>query len=160
MLRELTVRDLALIDRARVQFGAGLTVITGETGAGKSILVDALTLLAGGRGSADLVRSGSAKLTVTGEFDVGPATRAVLEDAGLPGGETVLVRREVAPDGRGRAYVDDEPAAVRTLARLGTTLVAIHGQNAELELAQAGSSLDLLDSFAGAEEERAEVARA
>ena len=154
------MRNLAIVEDLELDLGPGLTVITGETGAGKSILVDALSLIAGGRGSSDLVRSGATRLTVTGEFEVDPEARAVLAESGLGEGETVLLRRELAPDGRGRAYVEDEPASVRTLARLTASLLTIHGQNAERELAEAGSSLELLDAFAEAEDQRAQVAEA
>ncbi|MFN2385589.1 MAG: DNA repair protein RecN [Thermoanaerobaculia bacterium] len=162
MLRRLSVRNLAIVEDLEMELGPGLTVITGETGAGKSILVDALSLVAGGRGSSDLVRSGTPRLSVTGEFDVDREAASVLSEAGLDhgDGDTVLVRRELAPDGRGKAYVEDAPASVRTLARLTASLLTIHGQNAERELAEAGSSLELLDAFADAGELRAEVEEA
>jgi DNA repair protein RecN (Recombination protein N) len=160
VLRRLTVRNLAIVEDLEIDLSGGLTVITGETGAGKSILVDALALLAGGRGSAELVREGATRLTVAGEFDADAGVRAELVRAGLPDSETVLLRRELAPDGKGRAFVDDEPAAVRTLARIGERLVAIHGQSSEQELVDAGAALELLDAFAKAEEERDATARA
>jgi DNA repair protein RecN (Recombination protein N) len=158
MLARLTVRNLAIVEDLELDLTPGLTVVTGETGAGKSLLVDAVQLLAGGRGSADLVRPGAERLSVSGEFAADGAVRAILEDAGLPAGSsTILVRRELAGDGRGRAFIEDEPATVRTLARLGERLVAIQGQNSELELAQRGAALELLDAFAGAEKEREET---
>lgn len=160
MLRRLTVKNLAIVEDLALELSEGLTVITGETGAGKSILVDALSLVAGGRGSSDLVRKGADRLVVSGEFDSDAPLRGVLAEAGLPTGETMLLRREVSPDGRGRAFVEDEPASVRTLARLGELLVAIHGQNSELELADPGAPLDLLDGFAKADPEREAVAAA
>src|SRR5450631_703226 len=153
MLRRLTVKNLAIVEDLALELSEGLTVITGETGAGKSILVDALTLVAGGRGSCDLVRKGAERLVVSGEFDADAPLRGLLAEAGLPAGETMLLRREVSADGRGRAFVEDEPASVRTLARLGELLVAIHGQNSELELADPGAPLDLLDGFAKADAE-------
>ncbi len=154
MLRRLTVRNLAIVEDLEIDLAGGLTVITGETGAGKSILVDALALLAGGRGSSELVRQGAPRLTVSGEFDADAAVRAELARAGLTEGETVLLRRELSPDGKGRAFVDDEPAAVRTLGRIGERLVAIHGQSSEQDLVDAGAALDLLDAFARADAER------
>ena len=154
MLRRLTVRNLAIVEDLEIELSDGLTVVTGETGAGKSILVDALALLAGGRGSAELVRQGAPRLTVSGEFDADAGVRAELARAGLAEGETVLLRRELAPDGKGRAFVDDEPAAVRTLSRIGERLVAIHGQSSEQELVDAGAALDLLDAFAKTDAER------
>ncbi len=160
MLRRLTVRNLAIVEDLEIELSEGLTVITGETGAGKSILVDALALLAGGRGSSALIREGSGRLTVAGEFDAGPSLRALLSEAGLPESERILVRRELSSDGRGRAFVEDEPASVRTLSRLGERLVAIHGQSSEQELVDAGAPLDLLDAFAKAESERGAVGEA
>ena len=161
MLRRLHIRNLAIVEDVALELGEGLTVITGETGAGKSILVDALALLAGGRGSSDLVRRGADRLTVSGEFDADAATRALLAEAGLPDvGDRVLVRRELSGDGRGRAFVEDEPAAVRTLARLGERLVAIHGQSSEQELADPDAPLEILDAFAKAEGERDATAAA
>ncbi|HEX9304336.1 MAG TPA: DNA repair protein RecN [Thermoanaerobaculia bacterium] len=160
MLRRLTIRNLAIVEDLDLELGPGLTVVTGETGAGKSILVDALALLAGARGSADLVRRGAERLVVAGEFECDRPVREILEDAGLPSLETLLVRRELSPDGRGRAFVEDEPAAIRTLARLGDRLVSIQGQNSERELVDADAPLDLLDAFAAASAEREEVADA
>ncbi len=160
MLRRLTVRNLAIVEDLEIELADGLTVVTGETGAGKSILVDALALLAGGRGSAELVRQGAARLTVSGEFDADAGVRAELARAGLAEGETVLLRRELSPDGKGRAFVDDEPAAVRTLGRIGERLVAIHGQSSEQELVDAGAALELLDAFAKTDAERDATARA
>ena len=158
MLRRLTVRNLAIVEDIALEFGPGLTVITGETGAGKSILVDALALLAGGRGSADLVRRGADRLVVAGEFGGDRGLREILAEAGLPEGDPLLVRRELGADGRGRAFVEDEPAAVRTLAKIGERLVAIQGQNSERELTDPETPLELLDGFAGAGEEREAVA--
>jgi len=160
MLRRLTVKNLAIVEDLAMELGPGLTVITGETGAGKSILVDALALLAGGRGSSDLIRQGTPRLLVAGEFDADGVVREILSDTGLPASETLLLRRELSPDGRGRAFVEDEPAAVRTLARLGERLLTIHGQNSERELTESQAPLELLDTFARAEAERQATARA
>jgi DNA repair protein RecN (Recombination protein N) len=160
VLRRLTVRNLAIVEDLELELGPGLTVLTGETGAGKSILVDAVALLAGGRGSADLVRQGTDRLVVAGEFEADRPVRDVLEEAGLPSEDVVLVRRELSADGRGRAFIDDQPAAVRTLGRLGERLVSIQGQNSERELVDADAPLDLLDAFADAGAEREAVASA
>jgi len=160
MLRRLTVKNLAIVEDLELDLDRGLTVITGETGAGKSILVDALMLLAGGRGSSELVREGAGKLVVGGEFDADEQARTILLEAGLPSADPVLVRREMSPDGRGRAFIEDEPATVRTLARIGERLVAVHGQNSELELTEREAPLDLLDAFAKAEGEREATASA
>jgi DNA repair protein RecN (Recombination protein N) len=160
MLRRLTVKNLAIVEDLTLALSEGLTVITGETGAGKSILVDAVMLIAGGRGSSELVRRGADRLTVTGEFEADAGARAILSEAGLPSQEQVLLRREVSADGRGRAFVEDEPATLRTLARLGERLVAVYGQNSELALADPGAPLELLDGFAKAGAERDAVASA
>lgn len=160
MLRRLTVRNLAIVEDLELELSSGLTVITGETGAGKSILVDALALLAGSRASSDLVREGSDRLAVSGEFDLDARGKEILAEAGLPGSETVLIRRELSPDGRGRAFIEDEPASVRTLGRLAESLLAIHGQNAEQDLMERDAPLALLDAFAKADAERDAVARA
>lgn len=160
VLRRLTIRNLAIVEEVELDLGPGLTVITGETGAGKSILVDALTLLSGGRGSSDLLREGASRLSVAGEFDADAGLRRLLVESGLPDGATVLVRRELSADGRGRAFVEDEPASVRTLARIGERLVAIHGQNSEQELVQSEAALELLDAFAEASTERDATAAA
>jgi DNA repair protein RecN (Recombination protein N) len=160
MLRRLAIKNLAIVEDLELELGDGLTVLTGETGAGKSILVDALLLLGGGRGSSDLVRQGAERLVVAGEFDVDGSVRGLLEEAGLPSSDRILVKRELSPEGRGRAFVEDEPAAIRTLARLGERLLTIHGQNSELELADRSAALELLDAFANAQDEIGAVAAA
>ncbi len=163
MLRRLAVKNLAIVEDLEMELEPGLTVITGETGAGKSILVDALSLLAGGRGSVELVRKGAERLSVSGEFEPDEAVRRVLSEAGLPAGETLLLRREFSPDGKGRVFVEDEPASVRTLAKIGDRLVTIHGQNSERDLVDPEAPLELLDAFARSEKERqatADAARA
>src|SRR5512143_3902745 len=160
MLRRLTVKNLAIVEDLEMELEPGLTVVTGETGAGKSILVDALSLLSGGRGSADLVREGSGRLTVCGEFEIAASVKRILSGAGLPDGPTLLLRRELSPDGKGRVFVEDEPASVRTLARLGERLVSIHGQNSERELAEPDAPLELLDAYARSGAEAAATAEA
>jgi DNA repair protein RecN (Recombination protein N) len=160
MLRRLTVKNLAIVEDLEIELEPGLTVITGETGAGKSILVDALSLLAGGRGSVDLVRQGALRLSVAGEFDADAVVRRILAEAGLPDSATVLLRREFSGDGKGRVFIEDEPASVRTLAKVGERLVTIHGQNSERELAEAQAPLEMLDAFARAGKERDETAAA
>jgi DNA repair protein RecN (Recombination protein N) len=160
MLRRLAIKNLAIVEDLELELGSGLTVLTGETGAGKSILVDALLLLGGGRGSSDLVRQGSDRLVVAGEFEVDEPVRRLLTEAGLPASDRILVKRELSPEGRGRAFVEDEPAAVRTLARLGDRLLTVHGQNSEQELTDRSAALELLDAFARAEAEVSAVAAA
>ncbi|HXT51925.1 MAG TPA: DNA repair protein RecN [Thermoanaerobaculia bacterium] len=155
MLRDLHVRNLAVLAEASVDFGPGLNVLSGETGAGKSIVVDSLALLAGGRASAELIRTGADTLTVTGSFaPAGEAWRRVLADAGIEAtGSELVVRREVSREGRNRVFVDDQPATVRLLADLAPHLLAIHGQRDELGLADPELQRGWLDRSGGAEAE-------
>jgi len=157
VLRDLTIRNLAIVEDLSLELGPGFTAITGETGAGKSILVDALTLVSGGRASADLIRHDADRLTVTARFD--GVDGAPLEEAGIaaPDGE-IVVRREIGADGKGRAFINDAPVAAKTVAALGDRLVAIHGQGGERKLLDAEAALDLVDACGGLEEKAGEVA--
>jgi DNA repair protein RecN (Recombination protein N) len=137
MLGHLHIKNLAVLSEASVEFQPGLNVLTGETGAGKSIVVDSLALLAGARASADLIRTDAETLTVTGTFDgVDRGAAALLEAAGLDAGTGELViRREISRSGRNRVFVNDQPATLRLLAELMPALLRIHGQREELGLA-------------------------
>ncbi len=152
MLRALGVRDIVLIDAVELRLGPGLNVLTGETGAGKSILLDALGLALGRRGRADMLRPGAAEGSVIAEFEIGhdhPA-RAVLADAGLAADDDALIlRRAIGGDGRSRGFVNDHRAGAELMARLGETLVEIHGQHDERGLLNPGGHRALLDAFAG-----------
>jgi DNA repair protein RecN (Recombination protein N) len=166
MLVTLAVRDVVLIDRLTLSFAPGLCVLTGETGAGKSILLDALGLALGGRGDSALVRHGADQASVTAEFRLPrdhPAF-ALLEEQGLDAGGaadgTLVVRRTVSADGRSRCFVDDQPAGVALLRRLGETLVEVHGQFDTHGLLDARTHRGLLDAFAGLEPRAAAVAAA
>jgi DNA repair protein RecN (Recombination protein N) len=155
VLREIHIRNLAVLAEASVSFGQGLNVLSGETGAGKSIVVDSLSLLAGSRASTEMIRSGAEALTVSGVFEpAGSEWRRVLEDAGLEaeGGE-VLVRREISRNGRNRVFVNDQPTTLRLLADLAPFLLHIHGQRDELGLIEPGLQRQLLDRAGGAEGE-------
>ena len=155
MLRDLHVRNLAVLAEASVDFGPGLNVLSGETGAGKSIVVDSLALLAGGRASAELIRTGADTLTVTGTFaPAGETWKRLLADAGVEAdGDELVVRREVSREGRNRSFVDDQPVTVRLLAELAPHLLAIHGQRDELGLADPDLQRGWLDRSGGAEAE-------
>src|SRR5712692_2851507 len=160
MLRELRIRNLAVIEAVSVPFEAGLNVLTGETGAGKSILVDALLLVRGARAQSDAIRTEADVATVEAVFDVegdGEVAR-VLESAGLAteDGELVI-RRELARSGRHRAFVNDSPVTVAFLERLGDHLVDVHGQHEQQRLVEPSAQLELLDRFAEAEALRARV---
>ncbi len=137
MIRDLHVRNLAVVAEASVEFGPGLNVLTGETGAGKSLVVDSLALLAGARASSDLVRRGAGVLTVGGVFEpTGGSWREVLEEAGLEDEDEdrLLIRREISRSGRNRVFVNDRPATVRLLSQLAPSILRIHAQREELEL--------------------------
>ena len=144
MLRELRVRDLALVAESRVRFGPGLNLLTGETGSGKSLIVDALGLTIGGRGGADQVRHGADKATVEGVFE--------------SGGNALVLQRELGK--RGASRIDGRPANPSQLRELGRGLVAMHGQHDHHALLDTETQTELLDGYAGAVELRAAVAAA
>jgi DNA repair protein RecN (Recombination protein N) len=161
MLRELRLRNFAVVETVTVPFTAGLNVLTGETGAGKSILVDAIVLVRGARAQTDVIRADAETATVEAVFAIasGGAARAVLDDAGLvpdDNGE-VVVRRELARSGRHRAFVNDSPVTVGLLERLGDALVEVHGQHEHHHLLEPARQLELLDRFADTEEACARV---
>ncbi len=157
MIAELRVRDLATIADVTLQLGRGLNVLTGETGAGKSMLVDALALLLGERADSGDVRPGAAKAVVEGAFEaLDAATRRRIEALGLDvDDERVVIRREVSAEGRSRAWVNGSPTTASVLGRLGALLVDLHGQHATQSLLHADAQRDILDAFADADDERA-----
>lgn len=161
MIVELRVRDLATIADVTLPLGPGLNVLTGETGAGKSMLVDALTLLLGGRADTGLVRPGAARAIVEGVLEVAAPVRRRIEALGLDADdEKVVVRREVSAEGRSRAWVNGSPTTAGVLAELGGMLVELHGQFETQSLLKPAEQRDLLDAFAEAASERAAVAEA
>ncbi|MCR9085552.1 MAG: DNA repair protein RecN [Rhodobacteraceae bacterium] len=151
MLRGLEIRDILIIDRLEIAFQPGLNVLTGETGAGKSILLDALGFVLGWRGRADLVRVGAAQGEVTAVFSLSPdhPARAVLRDADLPEDDELVLRRTNAPDGRKSARVNDRRVSGDVLRRLSDTLVELHGQHDDRGLLDARGHGALLDAFGG-----------
>lgn len=163
MLCTLRVRDLAVLEDVDVALDTGLTVLTGETGAGKSLVVDALSLLSGERSDATLVRGGAERLVVEGSFETDdPAVAAALAGAGLRepgthGPSEVVVRREVSSGGKGRLFIDGSPAALRTLAELAPRLLVLYGQAEARELLDPAAPRELLDRFAALAEKSAEV---
>ncbi|HYL88364.1 MAG TPA: DNA repair protein RecN [Burkholderiales bacterium] len=161
MLRALEVRDYVLIDRATLEPGDGFTVLTGETGAGKSILVDAIELLVGGRGDAAMVREGAERAELSAEFDVSKAMAAWLEERDLAGdpGELVL-RRSIDRAGRSRCFINGHAATLAQLKEAGEWLVDLHGQHAHQSLLRTAAQRELLDAHAGAEELARESAQA
>jgi DNA repair protein RecN (Recombination protein N) len=160
MLREIRLRNFAVADAVTATFGPGLNVLTGETGAGKSILIDAILLVRGARAQTEVIRAETDAAAVEAVFEVeprGPAA-AVLEDAGLglEDGQLV-VRRELARSGRHRAFVNDSPVTVGLLERLGDHLVEVHGQHEHQRLLEPARQLDLVDRFADTDELRDRV---
>ncbi len=155
MLTELRIRNFALIDRLSVQMGPGLNVLSGETGAGKSIVVGALSLLLGERASADVVRAGEERATVEGAFDVpeGSEVAARLADYGIDIDEgRVILKREVAVEGRSRAWINGSPATVGQLGQIGGALVNLHGQHQHQTLLRPPEQMAILDAFGGSEQ--------
>ncbi len=161
MLVELTVENYAVVEKARVRFHAGLNLLTGETGSGKSIVVDALGLLFGGRASADMVRSDAERARITGIFEVpsnGPL-RKLLDDAGVETeDEELLIEREVLAGGKSRAFAGSRPVTVALLREVAPYLGDIHGQHEQQRLFSADAQLEMLDTFAGDSAIAAEVA--
>jgi DNA repair protein RecN (Recombination protein N) len=159
MLSRLSIRDIVLIDRLDIDFADGLAVLTGETGAGKSILLDAFALALGGRGDQTLVRQGLEQGQVTAVFDVArdhPA-RALLAADDIPAEDELILRRVQLSDGRTRAFVNDQPVSVQVLKQLGSALVEIHGQHDERALTDAATHRRLLDAFGGLEDQASKV---
>lgn len=151
MLAGLAIRDIVLIDRLDIAFTPGLTVLTGETGAGKSILLDALSLALGGRGDGALVRHGAEQGQVTAVFDLPPdhPARRLLTDNGLDDDGDLILRRIQARDGRSRAFVNDQPIGVALLRQIGGSLVEIHGQHDDRAMVDPAAHRRLLDAFGG-----------
>ena len=151
MLRNLHVRNLAVIVEAEVRLGSGLNVLTGETGAGKSIVVDSLALLSGARASSDLIRTGADSLSVTGVFEPGgDAWQAVLREAGIEVlDDAVVVRREISRQGRNRVFVNDQPVTLNLLVAIAPHLIQIHTQREELGLISPELQRSWLDRSAG-----------
>jgi DNA repair protein RecN (Recombination protein N) len=160
MLRNLDIRDMLIIDRLELSFQPGLNVLTGETGAGKSILLDSLGFVLGWRGRADLVRAGADQGEVEAVFDLpdGHGAHAVLEEAGLPGGDELILRRVNTAQGRKTAWVNDRRVSGEVLRALSDTLVELHGQGDDRGLLDPRVHRDMLDEFGGLGAQRDEVA--
>jgi DNA repair protein RecN (Recombination protein N) len=148
MLLELRAENYAVIDHAVAEFGAGLNLLTGETGAGKSILIDALVLLLGGKASSDVVRFGAEKAVVGCVFESTPGAEQILEDNGIdPEGYEILLRREIGASGKGRVFVNNQPATVNVLRQLAPELALVHAQSETLVAFDAAQQRLLLDRF-------------
>jgi DNA repair protein RecN (Recombination protein N) len=163
MLRSLSIRDFVIVDRLDLEFGAGFTALTGETGAGKSILVDALALVLGERSDAGSIREGCARAEISAEFslEAAPATQRWLADTDLADDTGVcILRRVLESGGRSRAYVNGRPCTLQQIKDLGALLVDIHGQHEHQSLMRPAAQRMLLDGYAGAQQQADEVARA
>ncbi len=154
MLVELRLENYAVIDSLTVEFASGLNLLTGETGAGKSILIDALTLLLGEKASTEVIRSGAERAVVSAVFEIESAAAksaaSVLEENGLDAeNDSIILRREIATGGKGRVFINNQPATVAVLKQLGPCLATVHAQNETLAAFDGPARLVLLDAFAG-----------
>src|SRR5688500_2305561 len=159
MLRFLRIEHLAVIDAVQVEFEPGLNVLTGETGAGKSMLVEAVGLLMGGRASADLIRTGETHAHVQAEFDVADLKVGTANDTDTTH-ETLIVRRDINAQGRSRAFVNDTLVTAASLGEQTLPLIELHGQHEHQTLLDPQSHLLMLDEFAGLSPAREQVAAA
>src|SRR5258705_192150 len=161
MLARLSIRDIILIDRLDIEFTSGLSVLTGETGAGKSILLDAFALALGARGDVALVRQGAEQGQVTAAFELpsGHPVVALMAANDIPAEDELILRRVQFADGRTRAFVNDQSVSAQTLKALGAALVEIHGQHDERALVDMATHRRLLDAFGGLAGNAAEVER-
>lgn len=151
MLLELRVENYAVIDSLAVEFAPGLNLLTGETGAGKSILIDALSLLLGDKASTEMIRHGAEKAMVSGVFEADESIlKKTLEENGIePEGSHIIVKREIAASGKGRVFVNNQPATVALLRQLAPALASVHAQNETILAFDGPARLELLDAYAG-----------
>ena len=162
MLTSLAINDVVLIDRLAIDFACGLNVFTGETGAGKSILLDAMGLALGGRSDAGLIRTGATQASVTAEFtlDDEHSVFNLIHDQGLSAESPIILRRVVSQDGKSRAFINDQPVSIGLLRQVGEALLEIHGQFETHGLLNPASHRGLLDAFGGLGTLRNKVAAA
>lgn len=160
MLANLSIRDIVLIDQLQISFESGLTVLTGETGAGKSILLDSLSLALGARGDGSLVREGQEKGSITASFDLPPShpVFSIMTAHDLDGSGDLILRRVQSADGRTRAFINDQPVSATLLRKVGEHLIEIHGQHDDRALVDPATHLLLLDAFGGLDSVCADVA--
>jgi len=161
MLSHLSIRDIVLIEKLDLGFEKGLSVLTGETGAGKSILLDSLSLALGARGDGSLVRGGATQGIVTAVFDVSPShpARELLRENGFAEDGDIILRRMQNSDGRTRVFINDQPASVALMRDVGRLLVEIHGQHDDRALLDSDAHRQLLDAYAGLQDQAGDVSR-
>jgi len=162
MLRELRIKNLAIIDDATVNFESGLNALTGETGAGKSIIIDALCLALGERASGELIRSGEKEAVIEAFFDIRPellnnSTQQHLKDIGIDIEEGIIMKRIISAQGKSRAYINDSMVNVQTLSEISRSIIDVHGQYEHQSLLMPDNQLNLLDAYGGLLAERQEV---
>ena len=148
MLQSLSIRNVVLIDKLDLDFKSGLSVLTGETGAGKSILLDSLGLVLGNRAETSLIRQGEDKLSVTAQFSLQkqtPALRALLDEYEIEADDELLIKRSLTRDGKGKIFINDQPAGAKLLKEIGKYLVEVHGQFDNQGLLNPANHLDVLD---------------
>ena len=150
-LTHITLRDFVIVQALELDLGAGFTVLTGETGAGKSILIDALQLALGARADAGVVREGASRCEVCAEFELTPAAQAWLQQADIEADGSLLLRRTVDTSGKSRAFINGSPATATQLRELGELLLDIHGQHAWQSLTRPDAVRQLLDAYARAD---------
>ena len=148
-LKRIVLRDFVIVSELELDLESGFSVLTGETGAGKSILIDALQLVTGARADTGVIREGAARTDVSAEFDNAPGLQAVLDEAGFESGDTLLLRRTVDTQGKSRAWVNGSPATAQQLRTIGEQLLDIHGQHAWQSLTRPDAVRGLLDAYAG-----------
>src|SRR6185369_1404715 len=148
-LKRITLRDFVIVRELELDLDSGFSVLTGETGAGKSILIDALQLALGERADAGVVREGAARTDISAEFDLPPALTSWLEEAGFESEDSLLLRRSIDSQGKSRAWINGSPATATQLRELADQLVDIHGQHAWQSLTRADAVRGLLDGYAG-----------
>jgi len=149
MLTSIEIKDYALIENIQVSFGSGLNIITGETGAGKSILIGALSLLLGERASTETVRKGAAKSIIEGLFDIGGNKKVIslLEENEIEVTEELILRREISIKGSNRCFINDSPVQLSLVKQIGNLLIDLHGQHDHQSLLNNETHIDFLDEF-------------
>ena len=148
-LTRIELQDFVIVQRLALELGSGFTVLTGETGAGKSILIDALQLVLGARADTGVIREGASRCEVSAEFEPGPAVQRWLNKAGFEADGAVLLRRTLDAQGKSRAWINGSAATAGQLREVGELLLDIHGQHAWQSLTRAQAVRELLDAYAG-----------